>query len=270
LLNRLLPQAATSIFRLPPLHITLRIGLSLLNTITGEEPVMRIAFRPILAATALAFATCCASTAYAQVKASSGSASTVVYVSGNDLVLKASDGKLLNYTVASGMMFSAEGKQVALADLKPGTKLTKEVSTGFDPEIISGVQVVKGKVFAATPPDVVTLSLADGIKELTVPTGTKFMVDGKQVMIEALTANMMVEATVVTTIAPDAKPEVANAPAPATPAMSGPVLVAKSMGDGATALPEAGTNLPLYGMLGAVLLALGFGLAMIRKPATNA
>lgn len=230
---------------------------------------MPIAFRPFVAATVLAFAACCASTGSAQVKASSGATSTVVYVSGNDLVLKSAEGKLLNYTVASGMMFSAEGKQVSLADLKPGMKLTKEVSTGFDPEIISGVQVVKGKVFAATPPDVVTLSLADGIKELTVPAGTKFMVDGKPVMIDALKPNMMVEATVVTTIAPDAKPEVANAPAPMTPAMTGPVLVAKTMGDGATALPEAGTNLPLYGVLGFVLLALGFGLVKARKPAVN-
>jgi hypothetical protein len=225
---------------------------------------MSIAFRPFVAATVLAFMACCASTVSAQVKANSGATSTVVYVSGNDLVLKSAEGKLLNYTVASGMMFSAEGKQVALADLKPGTKLTKEVSTGFDPEIISGVQVVKGKVFSATPPDVVTLSLAEGIKELTVPAGTKFMVDGKPVTIDALKPNMMVEATVVTTIAPDAKPEVANAPAPPTPALTGALLVAKTMGDGATALPEAGTNLPLYGVLGFVLLMLGFGL--IRKP----
>jgi hypothetical protein len=225
---------------------------------------MSIAFRPFVAATVLAFTACCASTVSAQVKASSGATSTVVYVSGNDLVLKSAEGKLLNYTVASGMMFSAEGKQVALADLKPGTKLTKEVSTGFDPEIISGVQVVKGKVFSATPPDVVTLSLAEGIKELTVPAGTKFMVDGKPVTIDALKPNMMVEATVVTTIAPDAKPEVANAPAPPTPALTGALLVAKTMGDGATALPEAGTNLPLYGVLGFVLLMLGFGL--MRKP----
>jgi hypothetical protein len=233
-----------------------------------EKTFMPNTFRPFVAATILAIA-CCASTGFAQVKASSGATSTVVYVSGNDLVLKSADGKLLNYTVASGMQFSTGGKQVALADLKPGMKLTKEVATGFDPEIISGVQVVKGKVFAATPPDVVTLSLADGIKELTVPTGTKFMVDGKPVMIDALKPEMMVEATVVTTIAPDAKPEVANAPAPATPALTGALLVAKSMGDGATALPEAGTNLPLYGVLGTVLLATGFGLFMLRKPSAT-
>ena len=202
----------------------------------------------------------------AQVKATSGPTSTVVYVSGNDLVLKSADGKLLNYTVASGMMFSTGGKQVALADLKPGAKLTKEVSTGFDPEIISGVQVVKGKVFAATPPDVITLSLADGIKELAVPTGTKFMVEGKPMTIDTLKPDMMVEATVVTTIAADAKPDVANAPAPATPAQAGALLVAKSLGEGGTALPEAGTNLPLYGALGLCLLAIGFALTLYRKP----
>jgi hypothetical protein len=204
--------------------------------------------------------------ASAQVKATSGPTSTVVYVGGDDLVIKAADGKLLNYTVAPGTKFMAGGKPVGLSELKPGTKLTKEVSTGSDPKIVSSVQVVKGKVFAATPPDVVTLSLSDGIKELSVPAGTKFMVGGKPVSIGDLKADMMVEATIVTTIADDAKPEVANAAPPTAPAMSGALLVAKTLGSGESSVPEAGTNLPLYGLLGACLLAMGLGLMRFRKP----
>jgi LPXTG-motif cell wall-anchored protein len=219
-------------------------------------------------ATVLAFAVSAAA-GLAQVKATSGATSTVVYVSGDDLVVKASDGKLLNYTVASGTKFTAGPKTMTLAELKPGTQLTKEIATGFDPKIISGVQVVKGKVFAVTPPDGVTLSLADGIKELTVPAGTTFTVDGKSIKIDALKPDMMVEATIVTTIADTAKPEVANAPAPKAPSQTGTLLVAKTLGDDAAALPEAGTKLPLFGVMGLCLLMLGAGLFFVRKPASQ-
>jgi LPXTG-motif cell wall-anchored protein len=227
---------------------------------------MKTQFRYLAIATTLAFSACSSVSSLAQ-KPSSGPTSTVVYVSGNDLVVKASDGRLLNYNVAGGTKFSAGGKDVSLSDLKPGTKLTKEVATGFDPDVVSSVQVVTGKVFAATPPDVVSLSLADGIKELTVPTGTKFMVDGSPTSIDALKAGATVTATVVTTVGSDAKPEVLNAKAPATPALSGVLLVAKTAGD--SALPEAGTNLPLYGIAGLGMLMLGFGLMFIRRPARS-
>jgi hypothetical protein len=227
--------------------------------LTQTSNTMRLAV-----ATVLAFAAS-AGAANAAVKATSGPSSTVVYVSAGDLVVKAADGKLLNYSVAPGTTFAAGGKSVTLADLRPGTKLTKEVSTGFDPQIISGVQVVKGKVFAVTPPDGVTLSLSDGIKELTVPTGTTFTVDGKPLTIDALKPDMMVQATVVTTVADNAKPEAASAVVPAPPAQTGALLVAKTLADGEASVPEAGTNLPLYGIMGFALLMLG-GFMMLRKP----
>lgn len=227
---------------------------------------MHTPFRHLVVATVFAFSACYTTGALAQMKASSGPNSTVVYVSGNDLVVKASDGKLLNYSVASGTMFDVGGKAVPLTGLTTGMTLDKPVSTGFDPDIIGGVQVVSGKVFAATPPDTVTLTLADGIKELKVPMGTKFSVGGKDMSIADLKSDMTVQATVLTTVAPDAKPEVANAPAPSTPALAGALLISKTPGAGDSALPEAGTNLPLYGVLGMILLAMGAALTFWRRP----
>jgi hypothetical protein len=189
---------------------------------------------------------------------SSGPSSTVVYVAGNDLVVKASDGKLLNYTVPAGTKFTAGGKQVMLSGLTPGTKLTAPVSTGSDPLIVTGVTVVKGKVYGVTPPDGVTLSLAEGTKDLTVPTGTTFMVDGKKLGVSDLKNNMMVEATIITA-------DTTGTSATSTPAMSGALLVAKT-GAAAEDLPAAGTHLPLIGMLGAACLALGAAFLGFRKP----
>jgi hypothetical protein len=231
---------------------------------------MPISLRHVLGTVALGAAVTAAGTSLAQTAATSGPSSTVVYVGGNDLVIKAADGKLLNYSVAAGTKFTVGSKQETLAELKAGDKLTKEVATGFDPQIVSGVKVVKGKVFAVTPPDTVSLLLAEGIKELTVPSGTTFTVDGKPMTIKELKPEMMVEATVVTTVAEDAPPEVANAPAPPAPTMAGALLVAKTLGSGESSVPLAGTNLPLYGLMGICLLAVGMGMIFWRRPAGEA
>jgi hypothetical protein len=214
-------------------------------------------------ATALASAVLFAATALPALALapSSGPSSTVVYVGGNDLVIKSSDGKLLNYTVPSGVKFTTGGKQVSLSDLKPGTQITAPISTGFDPQIVSSVSVVKGKVYAVAPPDGVTLLLSEGVKELSVPTGTTFMVDGKPLKTAELKPDMMVEVTIVTTAADGAS-------ATATPALSGALLVAKTAS--ADDMPAAGTNLPLLGLIGGTLLMFGFGLlGFNRKPANQ-
>jgi hypothetical protein len=197
------------------------------------------------------------SMALAQEKPTSGAASTVVYVSGNDLVIKAASGKLLNYTVPAGTKFSADGKNASLAELKPGTKLTAAVSTGFDPQVVSGIAVVKGKVYAVTPPDGVTLLLSEGVKELAVPAGTTFTVDGKAMKLGELKPDMMVDATVVTT------GDATVASATATPVLVGALLVAKT--GAADDMPSAGTSLPLYGLVGLVLIGLGIGMRMVGR-----
>jgi hypothetical protein len=206
--------------------------------------------------TSAALAVCVAfspvSSVFAQEKPSSGGSSTVVYVGGNDLVVKSIDGKMLNYTVPTGVKFAAGGKQVGLSELKPGTKLTAPIATGFDPQVVSAVAVVKGKVYAVTPPDGVTLLLREGVKELAVPTGTAFLVDGKSLKVSELKPDMMVEATIVTT------GDAAATSASTAPAMVGALLVSKTAG--ADDMPAAATNLPLYGLIGLMMVALGFGL----------
>ena len=190
---------------------------------------------------------------------SSGPTSTVVYAGGDDLVIKSADGKLLNYSGAASAKFTAGGKQVGIADLKPGTKLTAPVSG--TPQIVTGVSVVKGKVYNVNPPSGVTLSLTEGIKDVSVPAGTTFMVDGKKLGVAELKSGMVVDATIVTTAADGAS-------AGDTPAQSGALLVAKTATE--EDLPAAGTKLPLYAALGIGFLTLGLALTMYRKPAHQA
>jgi hypothetical protein len=210
--------------------------------------------------TAFLLAVSAALPALAQAKLSSGPSSTVVYVGGDDLVVKSADGKLLNFTVPSGVKFAMGGKQVGISELRPGAKITAPIVTGFDPKVVSAISVVKGKVYAVTPPDGVTLLLSEGVKELAVPAGTTFMVDGKSLKVSELKPDMMVDATIVTTADADA------ASATATPPMAGTLLLAK--GASSDDMPAAGTNLPLYGMIGVMMLTLGFWLRTFgRKPA---
>ena len=188
---------------------------------------------------------------------SSGPTSTVVYAGGDDVVIKAADGKLLNYSGPAGTKLTAGGKQVGVSELKPGTKLTAPVSG--TPQIVTGVSVVKGKVYGITPPNGVTLSLAEGVKDVVVPAGTTFSVDGKKLSVAELKADMMVEATIVTTTtAAD------GASATSTPAQSGALLIAKAAGE--EDLPAAGTHLPLYLVLGIGCLSLGAALLVYRRP----
>ena len=114
-------------------------------------------------------------------------------------------------------------------------------------------------VYAVSPPDGVSLLLSEGVKELSVPAGTTFMVDGKQLKLSELKPDMMVEATIVTTADAEATS------ATATPAMAGALLVAKGASEGD--MPSAGTNLPLIGFVGVMMLMLGAWLKGFgRKP----
>jgi len=69
-----------------------------------------------------------------------------------------------------------------------------------------------------------------------------------------------VEATIVTTAG-----DQPVASAPATPPLSGALLVAVTPSADED-LPAAGTNLPLFGALGVVCLSLGLALLSFRRP----
>ncbi len=197
---------------------------------------------------AIALAACTSLPAIAQ------SASTVVYASATDVVVKRADGQLINYAVPAGSQISADGKKVAAADLKPGAKVTGTVPG--DAKVVTGVTVETGKVYQVSPPDKVTLSLTSGVSELTVPAGTTFTVDGKSLTIAQLQKGMSVQATIVATTA--GSDATGNTAPTSTPAQAGTILLAVAAG--ADDLPAAGTNLPLYGTLGFAVLMLGLGL----------
>src|SRR5262245_20991558 len=125
----------------------------------------------------------------------------VVYVSGNDLVVRMSDGAVKHFNVPTTARFTVDGKQLTTSELKVGTKLTQTITTTNTPQDVTTVRTISGRVMNVSPP-FVTLRLTDGeVKQYKVPEGTMFNIDGQNRTVRDLRANMNVSAT-VTTVTP--------------------------------------------------------------------
>jgi len=187
-------------------------------------------------------------TAWAGPEAAIGA--TVVYVSGNDLLIKATDGRLLNYSVPAGYQFTVDSGKVGLKDLKMGAVLKGPVATGSEPLIIGHIESVKAKVYVARPPDTVTLILSDGSTDFVVPAGTMFTVNGASVPLSGLKRNDEVEATLLRAGKGDGS----------TPVLKGALLVEKSED-----LPQAGSMLPTVIVAGLGMVLTGFAMLLASR-----
>jgi len=124
---------------------------------------------------------------------------TVIYAAGNDLTVKMEDGMVRQFVVPADYKLSVDGKEVRVQDLKPGTKLTQTITTTTEDQLVSEVRTVDIKVLEVKPP-YLTIASGDKIKYLRVPEGTRFTVNGKQMMLADLKQDMQIKGTVITTV----------------------------------------------------------------------
>jgi len=212
----------------------------------------------------------------------------VVYVSGNDLVVKMEDGQIRNFpNVPDSAKITVDGQQLSVHDLKPGMKLERTIATTTTPQTVRTVQTVTGTVAQVMAPNSVTLTLEDGTRQqFRIPPGQKFTVNGKETDAFGLRKGMKVSATkIVTTsetVVGEQKKVTGEMPAPPpTEAMQGPVLIviqskAAQPAEAAKTepaevaqatpaepqpkakkLPQTATRLPLIGLLGTLVLLSG-------------
>jgi LPXTG-motif cell wall-anchored protein len=212
----------------------------------------------------------------------------VVYVEGNDLVLKLESGKIEHLIGPDSDKFTIDGKTVSVRELKPGTKLTQTITTSMAPHYVNSVRTLKGKVWHVNAPRTVIVSLPDHTNQIySVPSHAKFFVDGQPKTVFDLKKGMTFQATIVSdsteTVVSQSKATTGTAPAPATvplvgvllfqrpaPAMEqalAPVTVAAEEQPTDT-LPKTGSTLPAVGFLGALALAGGIALGAIRRKVT--
>ena len=163
----------------------------------------------------------------------------VVYVSGNDVMIKMEDGSLRHFPdVPESARIDVDGKLLSVHDLKPGMKVQKTTITTTTPKVVTTVLTVTGKVWYAEPPDSVILTLEDGThQKFHIPKGQMFSANGQMVDAFGLKRDMNVTATKIVEaptvevtqtkkLTGEAPPKVAVAVQP-TPPAGVPILVAE-------------------------------------------
>lgn len=189
--------------------------------------------------------------------AAASAGSTVVYVAGDNLVLnRASDGITYSYKVTPSTQVATSGGSVAVSGLKPGTVLTAAPQGAGRP--VDDASVMTGKVVSVNPPNSLLVSLSGENKTVILPSGS-VMAAGKDMPVAQVKAGDEVQLTVVAVRA-----EGDNRPLSAikAPAQQGSLALFMEPN---LEMPDSGSNLPLYGVVGAGLLALGAGLKVRRR-----
>lgn len=222
----------------------------------------------------------------AATKSTTVESATVVAVSGNDLVVKMSDGSLRHFpNVPESTRVDVDGKQLGIHDLKPGMTLHRTITTTTIPKVITTTQTVTGTVWNVMPPSTVILTLEDGKnQEFKIPKGQKFNVNGQTTDAWGLKKGMTVSATKVveepmTVVEHQRQLTGTMPPPPPPPPPDVPILVviatpvppppAPTQTAEATpapaALPKTASQLPLLGVLGVLCLLSGIGLRIRRQ-----
>jgi RNase P/RNase MRP subunit p29 len=204
----------------------------------------------------------------------------VVYVSGNDVVIKAEDGTVRNFPyIPDSVKVTVNGQQLSVHDLKPGMTIERTTITTTTPTVITTIKKVTGTVWSVNPPTSAILTLEDGKnQQFRIPDGTKFTIDGQPTDAFNLKPGMKVTATAVTEVPetvitqqvkrtgqmPPPPQETVDAEialiivepplAPAETAMATPPEPAPAK------LPKTGSMLPLVGFLGGLFCFFALGL----------
>ncbi len=202
----------------------------------------------------------------------------VIAVSGNDLVLKMEDGSIRHIAnVPESARATVEGREVGIHELKPGMHLQRTIVTTTTPKVIVTTKHVTGKVWHVNPPLSVILTLENGENQsFEIPKGQKFMVNGQEVDAWGLKKGMKVTATKVVeepVTEVEAKASITGhmPPPPPAPPAGEPILIATGEPTPAPAttevaeLPATGSNLPLIGLIGVMILVGSFAIRAFRK-----
>ncbi len=174
----------------------------------------------------------------------------VVYVAGDTLVVnRASDGITYSYKVQPAAHVATGSGDVAVSSLKAGTVLTGDPAGAGRP--VDDVSTVKGKVVSITPPNTLLVSVSGENKQLILPAGS-VSEGGKDVPVSSVKAGDEVDLTMVVVRAEgDNRPLSAVKP----PAQQGSLALFMEPN---LEMPDSGSNLPLIGVCGAALLAVGY------------
>lgn len=212
---------------------------------------------------------------------------TVVLVSGNDLWVKDSAGQIRHFpNVPESARVTVGGQQLGIHDLKPGMTIQRTIITTTTPKVTTTVQTVTGTVWNVNPPTSVILTLDDNTNQrFTIPKGQTFNINGQTMDAFGLKKGMKISATKVVevpeTVVTEKRILAGTMPPPPPLPPNQPILIAvlvpvrmpppapapqvTEAPAPAPKLPKTGSSLPLFGLLGLLLMGAGFGLRSVRQ-----
>jgi hypothetical protein len=219
----------------------------------------------------------------------------VVYISGNDVVVKMENGEVRHITVPDDARATVDGKEITLRDLRVGMKLERTITTTSTPQTVETVRTGTGTVVNVQPPNFATVRFEDGtVERYRIPKDQKFMIDGQAKTAFDLRPGMKITATRIVT-APvvqvtQQKQVTGTAPpppaTPTTPTMEGALLILEQVPRPSTVpaatpstmtqpapepapavkkLPKTGSVIPLIGLLGVLFSGASFGVRLLRR-----
>jgi hypothetical protein len=164
--------------------------------------MFRQSCRVVLAAAALG---CFAATAAAQVSTSRATKTfEVIAVDGNHLVVRLPEGTR-ELTVPADFRFNVDGRDMSVADLKPGMKGTATITTTTTVTPVTVTEIKNGTVMQASGSSI-TVRTDNGIKMFTendvAKRGVKIMRDGEPAALSDFHSGDKLTATIVTTHPP--------------------------------------------------------------------
>ena len=213
----------------------------------------------------------------------------VIYVEGNDLVIKVENGRVEHLIVPDTDKFHIDGQVKNVYDLKPGMKLTETITTKTTPRYVQSIRTIEGKIWRVHPPHSVIVSLPDNTNvHYRIPSHAKFTInesEGKTAF--DLRQGMAFKATIVRdepeTVLERTKHMVAEVPVPETPQEVGTLLIEEPTASETRAeeaksepmttaeanlpeeLPATGSVLPLVGLVGSLAVGASLGLRVVRQ-----
>lgn len=216
----------------------------------------------------------------------------VVYVAGNDVVIKMEDGQIRHVTVKEGATATVDGKQITIKDLKPGMKLERTITTTTTEKTVKTVRAGTGTVTQVSPPNWVTVRFEDNsVQRYKIPKGTTFTIDGQKKTAFELKPGMKISATriieePVVVASTDVSGVTGSAPPPPPPPpLEGALLIAEkptplpaptpatvtepaapsAPEPAPKKLPTTGSVVPLIGLMGLLFSGASFGLRLLRR-----
>lgn len=196
---------------------------------------------------------------------------TVTSVQGNHVVIKMSTGEEKEFDVPDDFRLTVDGKEISVHELKPGTKLSRTITTTTEPKTVYTTVVKHGTVWHAQG-NTVIITGADGQNRQynNVPDWITFNVDGKDMDVMELKKGMRVTATIVSetpSTVVTSTPGGVSGNAPSEPAMAAsstpaaePASAAGSSMEHKKTLPKTASNIELLALLGVGLLFMSWRL----------